>query len=194
MSEEKELSDDLINKEYFKLGKRFCYLSEKYFEPFILSGIKFKNFNIIIQEMLFIINRCKELLQPFQKNNNKIDNNVRNSNEYKEWRNKVFLRDNYICQECGSKNNLQAHHKIFVSEDNNKIFDIDNGITLCIDCHAEKHSEVEDLILSKKKNKILYKKVINNVEYIKNENGFKIINNGKVKIDLNKFKELYSYE
>jgi len=52
-------------------------------------------------------------------------------------RKRVFRRDNYTCRCCGIKNNLQAHHikqVIFYPE---LIYNIDNGITLCYDCHKD---------------------------------------------------------
>ena len=59
------------------------------------------------------------------------------SAEYKEWRNNVFERDNYTCQKCGKKGDIEAHH---IKEQCNYpelIFDINNGITLCRKCHKE---------------------------------------------------------
>jgi len=61
-----------------------------------------------------------------------------NSAAYKAWRNAVYKRDNYTCQLCGERNgNLQAHHIQPVRDHKNDllIFDINNGITLCKDCH-----------------------------------------------------------
>ena len=78
--------------------------------------------------------------------------------QYKQWRETVFKRDNYICQICFRKGgNLEAHHKrrmvLFIKDiiPNPKIlkgwqvrnillkyeplWNIDNGITLCIECH-----------------------------------------------------------
>lgn len=68
-----------------------------------------------------------------------------------DWRNSVFARDNYTCQQCGdnSGGNLEAHHIKQIStiliENNiitiqeaiycNELFDINNGITLCKECH-----------------------------------------------------------
>jgi 5-methylcytosine-specific restriction endonuclease McrA len=65
-----------------------------------------------------------------------INHKIRTSNDWKEWRTSVFERDNYTCQECGLQGvELHPHHKIPIAVDKTKIFDKDNGITLCIDCH-----------------------------------------------------------
>lgn len=58
--------------------------------------------------------------------------------EYKDWREAVFKRDNYICQNCGKHtNNLEAHHRKEQSNYPELIYDIDNGITLCHECHKK---------------------------------------------------------
>lgn len=66
----------------------------------------------------------------------------RNSPEYKKWRSGVFSRDNYTCQKCGAKTGLQAHHIVAWSEteETPKLrYDINNGITLCKECHLKTH-------------------------------------------------------
>lgn len=88
-----------------------------------------------------------------------------------EWREKVFERDNYTCQDCGDNTggNLNAHHKKqfsiilseFLEEYNQfsqfeevailtrlamkykSFWDIENGKTLCKDCHIVKHLKEE---------------------------------------------------
>lgn len=61
------------------------------------------------------------------------------SRPYKAWREAVFERDGYTCQMCGdfTGGNLQAHHIRPVRDHKNDLllFDVDNGITLCKDCH-----------------------------------------------------------
>ena len=61
--------------------------------------------------------------------------------ELKNWRNSVYKRDNYTCQECGNKGIIHAHHIIEWAKDESKRFDIDNGITLCIKCHGKIHGK-----------------------------------------------------
>jgi len=58
--------------------------------------------------------------------------------EGRNFRAKVFWRDNYTCQHCGEKKELNAHHirqKSDGGTDTPK-----NGITLCKNCHDELHA------------------------------------------------------
>ena len=58
-----------------------------------------------------------------------------------DWRGKVLKKDNYTCQICGdnSSGNLVAHHKYSYRAYLDKRTDIDNGVTLCEDCHKKFH-------------------------------------------------------
>lgn len=62
---------------------------------------------------------------------------IRHSIEYKDWRIQVFTRDNFTCQCCfdSSGGNLQAHHIENFSTNEDLRFEIDNGKTMCFDCH-----------------------------------------------------------
>lgn len=80
-----------------------------------------------------------------------LNNNIRASTAYREWRFLVFKRDNFTCQDCGKIGYVEAHHIIPLSEIMSKndvksiwdahnceqIWDIDNGITYCKHCHAK---------------------------------------------------------
>ena len=67
--------------------------------------------------------------------------------EYKLWREAVFARDNWTCQECGHQNkkgirkNLNAHHIKSFSKHKELRTSIENGITLCEDCHRLKNNK-----------------------------------------------------
>ena len=66
---------------------------------------------------------------------------IRNSAQYKDWRISVFKRDQHTCQECGKKQSksilINADHiKPFALYPNFR-FDVDNGRTLCVDCHKQ---------------------------------------------------------
>jgi hypothetical protein len=65
-----------------------------------------------------------------------INEAVRKSLEYKLWRTAVFERDNFTCIWCGKKDKtIQADHiKPFALFPELR-FAIDNGRTLCHDCH-----------------------------------------------------------
>lgn len=63
---------------------------------------------------------------------------LRNSNEYKEWREAVFKRDKYTCQNCGQiGGELNAHHRKSFKKYPKLRLIISNGKTLCIDCHRQ---------------------------------------------------------
>jgi len=60
---------------------------------------------------------------------------IRRSPEYYQWRQAVLKRDDYVCQDCGSMMEPNAHHLRSVFEYPEGIFDVNNGLTLCEDCH-----------------------------------------------------------
>ena len=87
----------------------------------------------------------------------KLSLQIRNSAEYSFWRKQIFERDNYTCQICGRKN--KKSDKVIIEVDHiypfskilddfdrtsieeaiscEKLWDIENGRTLCRDCHKK---------------------------------------------------------
>jgi hypothetical protein len=65
--------------------------------------------------------------------------NQRNMPEYAAWREAVYKRDRYQCRECGGVGPLNAHHIKHWAHYPELRFDVDNGITLCLDCHEKRH-------------------------------------------------------
>ncbi|MHA1737922.1 MAG: HNH endonuclease [Candidatus Heimdallarchaeota archaeon] len=69
-------------------------------------------------------------------------NKIRTSTEMRLWRNAVYARDNWTCQDCGddSGGNLNAHHIKSFAKYPRLRFAIDNGVTLCLTCHKKTKS------------------------------------------------------
>jgi len=72
---------------------------------------------------------------------------TKNNIDYKEWRIKVFERDNYTCSYCGIRNGrgitvyLQAHHLMSWADFPKLRYDVENGTCLCKKCHIKFHKK-----------------------------------------------------
>lgn len=62
---------------------------------------------------------------------------IRKSKEYLDWKAQVFVRDNRKCIWCGSSEQIEADHIKPFSVYAELRFDINNGRTLCHDCHTK---------------------------------------------------------
>jgi len=84
---------------------------------------------------------------------------VRESFEYRQWRSDVFTRDDFTCQKCNRRGcRLHAHHKKAFSDimffndiktyeqamDCDELWNINNGITYCKECHFDEQREKYD--------------------------------------------------
>lgn len=66
----------------------------------------------------------------------------RETPEYQEWRKQVFARDNYLCRKCNQNSHkLRAHHLYSFISNIELRTNIDNGVTLCDNCHRQFHKE-----------------------------------------------------
>jgi hypothetical protein len=82
----------------------------------------------------------------------KINTSIRNSLEYRLWREAVFKRDNYTCIWCGARS--KKGKKVILNADHIKPFAlypelrfaIDNGRTLCKECHKKTDSYLNKYI------------------------------------------------
>ena len=64
---------------------------------------------------------------------------TRDSSKSKQWRLAVYKKDDYKCQKCGCTEKLNAHHIYAWAHYEELRYDINNGITLCEDCHKNIH-------------------------------------------------------
>lgn len=59
--------------------------------------------------------------------------------DLRSWREDVLERDGHRCVDCGRTERLHAHHLQERSKRPDLALDVDNGVTVCDDCHAERH-------------------------------------------------------
>lgn len=81
---------------------------------------------------------------------------IRNSMPYKEWRSAVLQRDKYICRNCDCNEHVHVHHVVefaniikqysILTVENayscTDLWNIENGIVLCENCHLKIHNKV----------------------------------------------------
>lgn len=63
----------------------------------------------------------------------------RSGTSQQRFRKLVLQRDGKVCRQCGSSDNLHAHHVLPFKDAPALRWDIDNGITLCFQCHSNLH-------------------------------------------------------
>lgn len=68
---------------------------------------------------------------------------IRNSPEYNQWKNEVKSRDGKACRRCGFENNLHVHHIKPFKKYPEFATELDNGLTLCGNCHSLLKGEEE---------------------------------------------------
>lgn len=61
---------------------------------------------------------------------------IRRAPEYNQWRNEVKRRDGNACRRCGFENNLHVHHIKPFKKYPEFAIELDNGLTLCGNCHS----------------------------------------------------------
>lgn len=91
----------------------------------------------------------------------KLSYKLKRSSRYDDWRRDVYIRDNYTCQICGQRGGkLNPHHlkpfSVLIDEltigikdkegeyerllECDKLWEVDNGQTLCVSCHKKTES------------------------------------------------------
>ena len=65
----------------------------------------------------------------------------RGDSEVAQWRREVLIRDNHACVNCGATKTLEVHHVTRWIDAPHLRVTIDNGITLCNNCHKKEHAK-----------------------------------------------------
>lgn len=66
---------------------------------------------------------------------------IRHNIEMYLWRGSVIAKNNWTCQKCGAIDHLMAHHIQNFSKFIELRTSIENGITLCKNCHIDFHKK-----------------------------------------------------
>ena len=113
-----------------------------YSEDFIDSAIKYLCKYRLLK---IVVNNYREVLYVAEcKTHSRLTEVTRNRNspDYREWRKAVFERDDYTCQYCGERGGrLNAHHIKSWRNYEDLRYEVENGITLCEECHKKLHRE-----------------------------------------------------
>jgi hypothetical protein len=64
---------------------------------------------------------------------------TRRYEKYVDWRKRIFERDEYRCSVCGKTGGMHAHHLVNYIYDQDHSYDLNNGITMCKECHRLFH-------------------------------------------------------
>ena len=88
--------------------------------------------------------RSKSILGHIKREGSQIYNYTDGKNKkLKDWAKSVYERDEYTCQHCFGERGcklLRAHHIKPKEDFPELIYDVDNGLTLCISCHNTVHN------------------------------------------------------
>lgn len=86
------------------------------------------------------------------------DKTFRQSRAALKWRDSVFARDQYQCQECLKFGYVEAHHIIPLRIDSTLSLEVKNGITLCRNCHMK--TFYKELTFAEKYKRIIEEKCV----------------------------------
>lgn len=127
----------ILNKKTLKQRRRKSYLKNR---KKVLKDTK-----------LYKKNHPEQYLQYFNKYNKKLGKKLNMTGYvYKmallTWSKSVRKRDNNVCQICGKFSGI-AHHILYKAKIPELSLNINNGITICQDCHYEVHCKRLNLLI-----------------------------------------------
>jgi hypothetical protein len=73
----------------------------------------------------------------------------RDGPEIRHWRKSCLKRDNHRCVKCGTGDNLQVHHVCGWAGFPELRIEVDNGETLCGNCHSKEHPKMSQSLFVK---------------------------------------------
>jgi len=70
---------------------------------------------------------------------------IKQTVRYKQWRDEVYRRDRWNCQDCGKHcevGDIAAHHIMSFADHPDLRFEVGNGVTFCRGCHLALHNKL----------------------------------------------------
>lgn len=139
---DKKPNRDKILIDHFVL-KTINTLNDKQLSLYVKSYLNYAFYGEEIEVSDKYVNGLFNLAKwSIDKNTSSYDANiVRNSSAIKTWRSQVLKRDNNTCQHCFSTSGiLHAHHIKSFKDYPLLRTDVNNGLTLCENCHGKEHN------------------------------------------------------
>ncbi len=137
IDEEPRLADDGISLEVK------CKYCGKYFRPSnreVRNRIQSLSGRSLGNNFIYCSEGCKCNCSIYRQRKYPKDYKPTTSREVQpQLRKLVLKRDNWTCQKCKSTDTLHCHHIDPVASNPIESADVDNCITLCINCHKEAH-------------------------------------------------------
>lgn len=120
-----------LEDEYERITQNFSFICPNHAH----LGVQQRSLTTI-QKYNVVCRRC-HIEKKHQQRAGRITEREKIGSELRLWRIAVLKRDNFTCKCCGDAkgNNLQAHHILNFKTHEHLRLDIDNGITLCKNCH-----------------------------------------------------------
>lgn len=115
-----------------------CSFCSKHFTKDYVTQIKDKNYfcDRLCEGKWNSVNRVGENSPGWRGGTTPLTALIRNSKRMQDWRKSVFKRDNWTCQDCGIRGSyLEAHHIKSFKDFPELRFELENGLTLCKECH-----------------------------------------------------------
>jgi general stress protein YciG len=132
------------DKKRRSIARKGIPLSPEHKEKVIKTLVHIKGRKLSIEHRMAISNGHKGEKSHFWKGGKaKIYKYTHITNiKYRLWREAVFARDKWTCQDCGKQGGeLNAHHIQKWSEFPELRYVMKNGITVCVKCHKERHKK-----------------------------------------------------